>query len=115
MIPLETEEQQTVAEYLDFTGLLWLHIPNERKAKPQYIAKLKRLGMKPGAPDILIFVPTPCGNFAGLAIELKRRKGGVVSDNQKEWLQGLRNCEWKAVVCKGADEAIQAIEETYGV
>ena len=52
--------------------------------------------------------------FCGLAIEMKREKGGVVSDEQQAWIDGLNNAGYKAVVCRGYDEAIKTITEYLG-
>jgi hypothetical protein len=113
--PLEESEQKAVAEYLDYTRLIWCHVPNERKAKPQYMAKLKTLGVKSGVPDILIFTPPPDGWHYGLAIELKRAKGGVISEAQATWGRRLSECGWYWQVCAGASEAIAKIKEVYRI
>ena len=52
--------------------------------------------------------------YWGLAIEMKREKGGVVSDEQQAWIDGLNNSGYKAVVCRGYDEAIKTITEYLG-
>ncbi len=126
LCPTEAQEQLTLAEYLDTRGdLLWLHIPNERKANPRYVAKLKRLGMKKGAPDVLVFkrfkidwhtggVISSPREYLGLAIELKRQRGGVMSVEQKWWLDDLGYAGWFSTSCRGAAEAIKVIEECYG-
>lgn len=66
-------------------------------------------GIKPGVPDICL--PVQRGKYGALWIELKRRKGGTVSENQRAWLEKLSEYGHKAVVCKGWDEARAAIEE----
>lgn len=38
-------------------------------------------------------------------IEMKRRKGGVISDEQRKWLGALRDEGYAAYVCKGWEEA----------
>lgn len=113
--PPESKEQEAVAQYLDALNVVWCHVPNERKANAAYYAKLKRQGVKAGVPDNLIFNPSKCGTYAGLAIELKRRKGGTVSESQRNWQKALQAVEWKAVICKGADEAIKEIQEYLGL
>ena len=40
-----------------------------------------------------------------VAIEMKRQKGGKVSDKQKAWLETLNSAGIEAVVCKGFEEA----------
>lgn len=111
-IPKEEQDQQALAELLDSLRLLWCHVPNEGKRKPQYQAKLKRLGLKSGVPDVIIFDPPPnCHNAKGAAMELKRVKGGKLSSNQESWLAELKNNGWKTAVCKGLDEAINKLKE----
>ena len=109
--PLEEEEQKVIAEYLDYTvgGRNWCHVPNEGKHKPQYRAKQQRLGLKSGVPDILIFKAPE--EYNGVAIEMKRQKGGRVSENQKNWLQSLKENGWLTTVAKGADEAINFLKD----
>ena len=41
----------------------------------------------------------------GVAIELKRQKGGTTSPEQREWLENLENHGWCCAVCKGWEEA----------
>ena len=45
-------------------------------------------------------------------IEMKRVKGGVLSQVQKEWLEALNKCNGvSAYVCKGFDEAKIVIDK----
>jgi len=121
-IPTEREEQVKLAKYLDSLGLLWCHVPNEGhggygKGAQIKGARLRAEGLKSGVPDVLIF--NQCSvvsdkeelHRSGCAIELKRQKGGRVSDSQKEWLAGLRRAGWVAEVCNGFEEAQKLIKE----
>lgn len=45
-----------------------------------------------------------------VAIEMKRKKGGVTSANQKQWIKTLNEAGIQTVVCKGCDAAIEFIE-----
>ena len=107
MIPLETEEQQVVVQYLELKGLKLSSIPNSTYTKSwKQKAKNKAEGLRAGLPDLLIVLPNLL-----LFIEMKRTKGGVVSPVQKEWIEALNKIDGvKAIVCKGADEAIENIE-----
>lgn len=74
--------------------------------------RAKKAGMRAGFPDI--FLPYPTQLYAGLFIELKRpiikgQSKPVVSKEQKEWIEYLNSVGYKAVVCYGANEAIQTI------
>jgi hypothetical protein len=71
--------------------------------------KAKRCGMKAGYPDI--FLPVARKGFYGLYIELKKEKGGVVSKEQRDWLDRLSTQNYFAVVCRGENRAIKVIED----
>jgi hypothetical protein len=116
--PAERVEQRRVADYLRARGdLLWTHVPNESKRGARQGLALKEAGMQRGFPDLVIFNPVWAGDLvpkSGLAIELKRVKGGRTSPEQMEWLDALRKCGWVAEVACGAEEAIGWIEANYG-
>lgn len=113
-IPTEEEEQMKLAEYLDMKGYCWFHCPNEGKHKPQYRAKQAKLGLKAGVPDIIILdVPEDDNCHRGVAIELKRKKGGKVTEEQNKWLGKLGCYHWIIKVAYGADEAIDWLEKLF--
>lgn len=60
-------------------------------------------GMKKGCPDL--FFPQ-----LKLFIELKRRDGGVISNEQKECHKMLRECGFTVEVAHGAKEAWEVIK-----
>jgi hypothetical protein len=66
-------------------------------------AKLKREGFVSGVPDV--FIAAPRAPYHGLFIEMKRTKGGTLSDAQKEIHALLRSQEYVVVVARGAQEA----------
>lgn len=110
-IPTEEQEQLALADLLNRLKLTWFHPVNEGIRKPQYAAKQKRLGLKAGIPDVIILDTPP--NFPdsrGAVIELKRRKGGRLSIDQRVWLQLFQLYDWQAKVCNGIDEAIQQLK-----
>lgn len=113
---LEEHEQSVLAAYLDALPTIgprgWFHPANETQAKPQYLAKRRRLGVKAGVPDVMIVRRPPHGGFLGVAIELKSTLPSArVSDEQREWLAALAAAGWAARVCYGADEAIGFVRE----
>lgn len=68
--------------------------------------KNKAEGLNPGLPDLLLCLPDKL-----LFIEMKRTKGGVLSQYQKEWIEELNKISnVEAIVCRGCDEAIKAVE-----
>lgn len=84
------------------------HVPNGGSRNPIEGRNLKMQGVRRGVPDICL--PVPRGGFHGLYIELKRRKGGVVSEEQAVWIDRLNRVGYRAVVCHGWDAAREEIE-----
>lgn len=85
------------------------HSPNGGVSSFRQKAKFKKMGTLNGFPDLQCFIAR--GGYHGLFIELKRKKGGVVSADQKRVLAMLNNEGYQAVVCRGLDSAVEAIEE----
>ncbi|MDT4890305.1 hypothetical protein FQZ97_1271290 [compost metagenome] len=63
-------------------------------------------------PDLQLL--TPRHGFAGLIIEMKRKKGGQLSPEQADWLAWLNAQGFCAVICKGFDAAQQTIKDYLG-
>ncbi len=117
---VEQRHQRAVAAYLDCRepAPTWLHIPNERSNGFETMI-LVGLGLKKGAPDFMIFDPvvdfgSGVFEYSGVAIELKRPKGGIKTPEQIEWLAALARCGWFTKFCNGANEAFDVIDEMYG-
>lgn len=83
-------------------------IPNGARVTLSTARKLKREGMKSGVPDL--FLPIPRGDYAGLWIELKTKRG-TASKEQKQWLAALRAQGYRAEICKGWEAAWSLINE----
>ena len=108
-IPTEATEAKTLAQWLRWNKITFLHIPNERKATARAIAELKRQGLQKGAPDYLVFLKNQI-----IAIELKRasKSKSRVSIEQRKFLDNLAQFDYiKCFVCYGAKEAINIIKE----
>ena len=103
----EDQLQMATARYLDVRGLLWCHVANERKTSPARGGKLKKMGVKSGVPDCLIFEPR--GPFVGLAIELKVGYNKV-TDNQDRWIQSLRKRGWHCAIIYDLDDLISLVD-----
>ena len=111
----EAQEQRALFDWAAYAqnrwpelGLLY-HIPNGGSRDPREAHNLRMQGVKPGVPDICL--PVPRNGYAALYIEMKRKSGGVLSDNQRVWLKALNRAGNRAVVCKGFDEARTEILE----
>ena len=87
-------------------------IPNGGDRNILVAAKLKKEGVRRGVPDM--FLALPRGGWHGLFIEMKRRRGGVVSREQKEYIAALNAAGYRACVCRGCDEAFEAIKKYIG-
>jgi len=97
--PYEWRESQTLAEWLTIRGHFFCHIPNETRGPVAWHRKRKAMGVQAGMPDFLIF-------DGRMAIEMKRRRGGRLSDKQKECLIKLADRGWRVYVAAGAGDAI---------
>ena len=112
-VPSEAQEQKALFEWAAWAQkkhpeLQVMHaIPNGGSRHPIEARHLKEQGVKPGVPDV--FLPAPKGNYHGLWIEMKRRKGGRVSDAQKGFIQTMNRLGYRATVCKGWEEARDTI------
>ena len=95
-------------------------IPNGANKSKTARGKFNAEGLKAGIPDL--FIPIANKYYHGLFIEMKRRpktlKSGKksyshikVSENQKVWLQELRQQNYEAIICHGSDEAIDCIDD----
>ena len=113
-LPTEGTEQQALFDWAAYQKRKYpelecmYHIPNEGKRSPQAGAKLKRMGLSPGVPDICL--PVARGGYSALYIELKRTKGGNLSDKQRAWLGRLNKWGCLAVRCDGWEQAKRVIK-----
>ena len=103
----EDAEQEAVVEYCDLLHIPIVHIPNEGKRSLSYAARMKRMGLRSGFPDLL--VPLARGKYHGLFIEMKYGKNKTTKE-QKEWLERLSAEGYACAVCYNAAEAIKTIE-----
>jgi VRR-NUC domain len=110
--PSEYDEQCALARWLDFVGILYCHVGNGEARSPAAGAKLKRMGVKAGVPDILVFDPPPNPAHAqarGVAIEMKTQHGSL-SEKQKGWIERLTADGWLTYVCRGFDDAVRVLK-----
>jgi hypothetical protein len=86
------------------------HVPNGGHRVKAVAAKLKAQGVKAGVSDIVL--PMARGGFFGLYIEFKASAphSAVVSQSQRDFLHDVQQQGYKAVVCRGMDEAIKVID-----
>lgn len=104
--PLETEEQQALFQWATYQLkqypelALLFHISNEGRRNPR---RAKAEGIKAGVPDLCL--PVPRGRNHGAYIEMKRRKGSTITQEQTEWMEQLRQQGYAVACCKGWEAA----------
>ena len=108
-----TEQTIFVARVRQFhPEIVLMSIPNGGKRDPRVAAQMKREGVLPGAPDLL--VAEPRSGQHGLFIEMKRSDGRT-SKEQKELHAKLVDRGYAVEVCYSADEAYRAfLQYAYG-
>lgn len=118
-VPLEADEQVAFVQWLQIQNIPHTHIPNEiggsTAAMKARAVKMKKMGTSKGFPDLLLFIPVygttgDIDAYQMCAIEMKRKTGGRVTLEQKDWLEILQASGVMCAVCKGADEAIAFVE-----
>ena len=106
-IPTEDCEQIRLATWMTLQGIKFYAIPNGGKRSATEAVKFKRSGVQAGVPDLC--VPIASGGYHGLYIELKRVKGGKLSENQIKWLALLRSNGYYADTARGFEEAREIV------
>ncbi len=111
-IPTERATQRSILSMMGkcFPQVFVAHIPNgahlagSSLARAKQIGALKGDGMKVGMPDLLCL-----WDGGGVLLEVKREKGGVVSDSQKAVHQRLSDIGWPVSIVRCEGEAWGAL------
>lgn len=123
-VPLEDDECKIFHKWLSIEGIPHCHVANESRssAKNAMIrgAKLKSMGQAKGVWDYEIFLPIAgitgyTDAYQEIRIEMKRQKGGTVSQEQKDWQKIYEKAGIPCKVCKGADEAIKFVKQQIAI
>lgn len=96
-----------LSDYL-FAQLTGAYLAGNKQARIHQWQSLKAQGATVGVSDLLLAITTD--QYAGLWIEMKRIKGGVVSEEQKQFIELMLESGYQAVIAHGAEDAIQKIE-----
>lgn len=106
VIPTEHEEQKNFVQWFrrKYPSVRIFAIPNGGARNPATACRLKVEGVLRGVPDL--FIPE-----WRLWIEMKRIKGGVLSPEQKDWIEYLKNNDYVCMVGYGCEGAIREVEE----
>jgi len=110
--PTEQSESEAFSTWLTMKGLRHHHGNDNMYTKSWgQKRKMKSAGFSKGYPDFTIVV-----QHRGLVfVEMKRVKGGVTSQYQKDWIDALNGLGGvEARVCKGSEDAINFISEIIG-
>lgn len=111
-VPTEHEEQSAFFTWADkwlpedMRPLLFA-IPNGGHRFAATAGKLKAEGVRAGVPDV--FFSWARLGYHGLYLEMKRTKGGTLSEKQKDMIASLQQAGYLVVVCKGCEEAKEAL------
>ena len=104
--------QKAVCKYLDLKNVLYCGSMGGQYQKfHSQRNKAKATGYKSGFPDLFIYEISKIEDkiYAGLAIELKTKKGRP-TQNQIEWINKLQERGYYACICKGLNEALEIID-----
>lgn len=112
IIPRETDEQAVLADWLRLRGVGFFSVPNGAvlggRNKWGLVAKLRKEGWLPGAPD-LVLIPLAPATCQPVCIELKRRKDGKLRKSQEAVLPMLEQAGWVVIIAAGAQDAIDRL------
>lgn len=118
--PTEEEEQTAFVQWCQINKIIVHHSPNEGmggRAAAIRGARMKKLGTSKGFWDLMLFIPIhnlidgEIDDYQLVMIEMKAKKGGRVSPEQKAWGEIYEMAGIPNAVCKGADEAIAFIKK----
>jgi len=108
---LEYDEQKLVVQYLELIKAKFTAIPNSTYTKSWgQKNKNKSSGVRAGLPDLFIII-----NKKPFFIEMKRPKEkgiakGVLSQEQKSWIEKITEAGIDCYVCYGFEEAKKVID-----
>jgi hypothetical protein len=108
----EYELQKAVCKYLDLNNILYCgSMGGQYQIHFSQRIKAKKSGYKKGFPDLFIYEISKIDNniYAGLAIELKTKKGRP-TEEQIYWINELNKRGYMASICRGIDEALEVID-----
>ena len=115
LTPLEKDEQINFVDYCGANNITVISTQNGFKMPKQafnwaaYSKTLKKMGMSKGFPDLIVLARNKSKTHEVLFIEMKRQKGGVLHEEQKEWITRLDNEGYCVGVAKGCEAAINIL------
>lgn len=109
--PSESIIQRAVVAHLQrrgVPGLFWFHVPNGGFRNGREAAMLKRAGVRPGVPDLILL-----HNGKTFGLELKAQ-GNRATESQLEAISQMEAAGAYAAVTVGLDRALGCLE-TWGL
>jgi hypothetical protein len=103
----EAQFQRALIEHLRLRAkpdVLWLHVPNGERRDKITGAKLRALGVLPGAADLLLWHR---GN--SFALELKA-PGGRPTESQLEFMARFNDAGGHTAIAEGIDRALACLD-----
>ena len=94
-------------QFPDYSRLLH-HSPNGGKRNISEAARFKRMGVRSGFPDLVLYVPN--GEFQGLVLELKIHPNKP-TENQKFWLYHFEKTGYKVHIGYDIDDLILTFKD----
>ncbi len=88
------------------------HVPNGEARAKGTAGRLHAMGVRKGVPDLLMLYPA--GPYHGLALEMKRRRGGSVTPEQDERLGCLTVLGYAACLAHGSADGIDCVAAYLG-
>jgi hypothetical protein len=122
--PTEHQEQCWLAEWLRRKKIPFFSVPNAQQSGPGRLGRLKKEGLLPGAPDLVLIQTQECEDMLcpstgwaegwyehqhPVAVEMKT-VNGKRSAAQREVHQTMRRSGWVVLVCYGFDDAKAQLE-----
>jgi len=117
-VPSEHDEQAVILAWAramrgQYPELALLFaVPNGARTSYSQAKRLKAEGMQAGVPDLCL--PVARKGWHAMYLEVKRQKGGRVSEMQRWWGERLRQEGNFVVVVRGAERGIHYLKRYLG-
>lgn len=85
------------------------HLSGDKLARTKQMAALKRDGLRVGFPDLILIDRTAIRRIG--FVEVKRELGGVVSDDQADWADILRDLGFPYALLCQPEELVATFRE----